>query len=186
MRGSSARGANSLLVATCKADDAGGVDAVVAFGPLALLFLGRGYVDPAPRARPAPRFEASRGTLGEIGPDLLVANLATSRVVDDPDAWTSGRRPCFPAEGGAGANWIPANPDRRIGRAAIVSISASDCCIDAAIHESLAIEAGDPEPRWCLARRSDRDHRSVMRLLRRPPPGREQALGPRAGSSKQQ
>jgi len=81
MRGSSARGANSLLVATCKADDAGGVDAVVAFGPLALLFLGRGYVDPAPRARPAPRFEASRGTLGEIGPDLLVARLVHASAV---------------------------------------------------------------------------------------------------------
>jgi len=29
-------------------------------------------------------------------------------------------------------------------------------------------------------------HTKVMRLLRRPPPGREQALGPRAGSSEQQ
>ena len=73
MRGSSARGANSLLVATCKADDAGGVDAVVAFGPLALLFLGRGYVDPAPRARPAPRLDATRGISAGIGPALLVA-----------------------------------------------------------------------------------------------------------------
>jgi len=73
MRGSSARGANSLLVATCKADDAGGVDAVVAFGPLALLFLGRGYVDPAPRARPAPRFDSARGLLAANACALLFA-----------------------------------------------------------------------------------------------------------------
>ena len=72
------------------------------------------------------------------------------------------------------------------GRAAIVSIPASDCRIDLAIQELLAIEAGDAEPRWCLARRSGTGHRRVMRLLRRPQPGREQALGPRAGSSKQQ
>jgi len=34
------------------------------------------------------------------------------------------------------------------GRAAIVSISASDCRIDAAIHKSLTIAAADAEPRW--------------------------------------
>ena len=34
------------------------------------------------------------------------------------------------------------------GRAATVSISASDCRVDAAIHKSLAMEAKDLEPRW--------------------------------------
>ena len=55
-----------------------------------------------------------------VGPvvvsDVLIANLATSRVVDDPDAWTSGRRPCFPARGGAGACGILASADRSVGQ----------------------------------------------------------------------
>jgi hypothetical protein len=43
------------------------------------------------------------------------------------------------------------------GRAAIVSISASEGRIDAAIHESVAIAAGDAEARWCFARRRGSD-----------------------------
>jgi hypothetical protein len=42
-------------------------------------------------------------------------------------------------------------------RNAIVSISASDCRIDAAIHKSLAaIAAAGAEPRWYFAQRSGR------------------------------
>ena len=40
------------------------------------------------------------------------------------------------------------------GRAAIVSISASDCRIAAAIHNSLAVAPADADPRWYFARRS--------------------------------
>jgi hypothetical protein len=69
-------------------------------------------------------------------------------------------------------------------RAAIVSISASDGLIDAAIRESLAIVAGDPEPPACFG---DAERlRPRAREVRRPQLGHEQALGPRAGSSKQQ
>ena len=42
----------------------------------------------------------------------------------------------------------------RSGRAAIVSISASDRRIAAAIHNSLAIARADADPRWHFARRS--------------------------------
>ena len=62
--------------ATSRADDAGGLDAWVPVGPEALLFLWRGYADPAPRARPAPRFDAARRLLAETLSPLLVARSA--------------------------------------------------------------------------------------------------------------
>ena len=50
----------------------------------------------------------------------------------------------------------PAARPRRAcyGRAAIVSISASDCRIAAAIHNPLAIAPADADPLWYFARRS--------------------------------
>ena len=52
--------------------------------------------------------------------------------------------------GSSGACSVPAKARCYKGRAAIVAISASDCRIDGAIHESLAIEAGDTEPTLTL------------------------------------
>ena len=54
---------SDLLLATCGADDRGGLNAVVMVAPDALLFLWRGYADPAPRTRPAPRFHSAKGLL---------------------------------------------------------------------------------------------------------------------------
>src|SRR5437764_6230177 len=48
-RGLLAEIGSDLLVATCGADDVVGLNAVVMVGPEALLFLWRGYADPAPR-----------------------------------------------------------------------------------------------------------------------------------------
>jgi hypothetical protein len=50
-----------LLLAIGGADYADGLNTVVTVGPVALLFLWRRYGDPAPQARPAPRFDSARG-----------------------------------------------------------------------------------------------------------------------------
>ena len=75
-----------LLVATCGADDADGVNAVVPVGPEALLFRWRGYADPASRTRPAPRFHAPRGLMAETLTPPLLANLETPPVAGGPAA----------------------------------------------------------------------------------------------------
>jgi hypothetical protein len=49
------------LLATCGSRQPVAADVVVEAGPNALLFFRRGYADPAPQARPAPRFAATRG-----------------------------------------------------------------------------------------------------------------------------
>ena len=67
------------LVATRGAYDAGGLNAVVTVGSEALLFLWCGYADPAPRASPPPRFDATRGISAESGPALLVATSRGGR-----------------------------------------------------------------------------------------------------------
>ena len=59
-----------------------GSDVVVTVGLNALLLVRRGYVDPAARACPGPRFECARGVSGEIGADLLFANLETRGVIE--------------------------------------------------------------------------------------------------------
>ena len=59
--GHAAREPRAPSFATCGADDLGGLNAVVTVAPEALLFLWRGYADPVPRARPAPRFDSARG-----------------------------------------------------------------------------------------------------------------------------
>jgi len=96
-----ARGPLVVLLATSGADDAGGLNAVVTVGLAALLlpFPWRGYADPAPRVRPAPRFDAARGTSAEIGPDLLLASLEHLGVVDDDGTVrVVVLRPWFPKE----------------------------------------------------------------------------------------
>ena len=69
---------SDVLIATSGADDARGVNAVVAVGRAALLFLGRGYPDPAARARLRPCFDSARGLLAANASDLPFANLATA------------------------------------------------------------------------------------------------------------
>ena len=69
-------------LAICGADDPGDLNAVVTFGPGALLFLGRGYADRAPRARPAPRFDSARGLLAETLSSLQLAKLGHRGGVD--------------------------------------------------------------------------------------------------------
>jgi hypothetical protein len=83
--------------ATCGADDADGVNAVVPVGREALLFRWRGYADPASRTRPAPRFHAPRGLMAEtLTPPLLAEHEGSDQhardtcfvfaaVVDDGD-----------------------------------------------------------------------------------------------------
>ena len=61
-------------LATCGADDAGGLNVDVTIGPEALLFLGRGYADPAPQSRPGSRFDSARGLVAANASALLLAN----------------------------------------------------------------------------------------------------------------
>ena len=72
-----ARNPTALVFASRREDDAGGVNGVVTVGLAALLLLGRGYAERAPRARPASRFRASRGASAESSPALLVASCAS-------------------------------------------------------------------------------------------------------------
>ena len=72
---------------------------------------------------------------------LAVRSAATCKRAWLSLAWRSSHRPRHPRR-----CWM--------GRAAIVSISASDCRIAAAIHNSLAIAPADADPRWYFARRS--------------------------------
>jgi len=72
--GASSQDRGDVLFATCGADDVGGLNAVVIVGPEALLFLWLGYADPAPRARPAPRFDVARGLAAETLSALLLAS----------------------------------------------------------------------------------------------------------------
>jgi len=74
----------ALVFATGGADYAGGLNAVVTVGSVALLFLWRGYAGPAPRARPAPRIDAARGVWVANAIALLVAKLTHLRGVDRP------------------------------------------------------------------------------------------------------
>jgi hypothetical protein len=62
-----------LHVAACGARHAFGAEAVVTVGPNPLLFFRRGHADPAPRARPGPRFDATRGLSHEIARDAQFA-----------------------------------------------------------------------------------------------------------------
>jgi hypothetical protein len=65
------------------------IDRIVCEGDL--LFVHVVYGKTASRqAHPRTRFRVPRRLSAQITSSLLVANLATSRVVDDPDAWTSG------------------------------------------------------------------------------------------------
>jgi hypothetical protein len=81
-----------LRFATCGADDAVGLNAVVPVRPEALLFLWRGYADPASRARPGPRFHVARDLLAETFTSLLLANLAHPRMVGGSVVAITGRK----------------------------------------------------------------------------------------------
>jgi len=69
-------------------------------GPEALLFLWRGYADPAPRVRPAPRFDYARGLVAANACALPFAKLATRRVVGPNDGSAASRSPCFSPSAG--------------------------------------------------------------------------------------
>jgi hypothetical protein len=73
--------ATHLVFATCGADDPGGLNAVVMVAPEALLFLWRGYADPAPRARPAPRFDSGRGLLAANACALPFARSESQKLL---------------------------------------------------------------------------------------------------------
>ena len=81
-----------LPLATGGADDAGGPNAVVTIGPKVLLFLLRGYADPAPQARPGPRFDPSRGVLAPNACVLLLAKLGHRSVVNGAASGVIGTR----------------------------------------------------------------------------------------------
>jgi hypothetical protein len=71
----------SPILATCGSRHAVGPDVVVTVGSNALLFLSRGYADPAPQARPAPRFDATRGISRGMVRDAQFANCASAGIV---------------------------------------------------------------------------------------------------------
>ena len=73
--------ARALVFATCRFGHAVGLEVVVTVDSSALLLFWRGYADPAPQARLAPRFECARGISAEIAPDPQFAKLETHRVV---------------------------------------------------------------------------------------------------------
>ena|SRR5579884_908298 len=62
------------LFATSAADDPSHLNAVVTVGPGALLWLWRGYADPAPRTAHEPRSRSPTGLFGQTLSSLLVAN----------------------------------------------------------------------------------------------------------------
>jgi len=66
------------LLATCGADDPGGLNAVVTIGPEALLFLRRGYAARRRRSRPGSCFDSARGLRAANGCALLLAKPAHS------------------------------------------------------------------------------------------------------------
>ena len=68
------------LLATCGSRQPVAADVVVEAGPNALLFFRRGYADPAPQARPAPRFAATRGVSRGMVRDAQFATSESSRV----------------------------------------------------------------------------------------------------------
>ena len=92
----SAQIGSDLLVATCGADAADGLNAVVPVGPEALLSLWRGYADPGSRTRPGPRFHAPRGVLAETLTPLSLASLGSLGVIGGAKSAALVLRPWFP------------------------------------------------------------------------------------------
>jgi len=81
-----AANASALLVATCGSRQPVAADVVVEAGPNALLFFRRGYADPAPQARPAPRFAATRGVSCGMVRDAQFATSGARRDLWSPVA----------------------------------------------------------------------------------------------------
>jgi hypothetical protein len=79
------------LLATCGSRQPVAADVVVEAGPNALLFFRRGYADPAPQARPAPRFAATRGVSCGMVRD---AQFARSRSRDASPALEHEHKVC--------------------------------------------------------------------------------------------
>jgi hypothetical protein len=77
------------LLATCGSRQPVAADVVVEAGPNALLFFRRGYADPAPQARPAPRFAATRGVSCGMVRDAQFATCRARPVVCPPVAETA-------------------------------------------------------------------------------------------------
>ena len=65
------------VFAGCDAGHAVGPDVVATVRPNALLSLWRGYADPAPEARPRPRFDPMRGPTRGIARDAQFARSTT-------------------------------------------------------------------------------------------------------------
>jgi len=80
-QGPRVRGRADAVFATRGADDASDLNAVVPVGRGALLFLWRGYADPAARTRPAPCSDAATGLLAETLSAPLLASSATGTVL---------------------------------------------------------------------------------------------------------
>jgi len=74
------------LLATCGSRQPVAADVVVEAGPNALLFFRRGYADPAPQARPAPRFAATRGVSCGMVRDAQFATSGARRDLRSPVA----------------------------------------------------------------------------------------------------
>ena len=70
------------LLATCGSRPAVGPDVVVTVGPDALLFFWRGHADVPPRARPGPRFHATRGLSHGMARDAQFATCETGRLAE--------------------------------------------------------------------------------------------------------
>lgn len=72
------------LVASCAYRTAVGSDVVVTMCPNALLFVRRGYAEPAPQARRAPRFQFARGLAGGVARDAVFATCRASFLTHRP------------------------------------------------------------------------------------------------------
>jgi len=81
------------LLATCGSRQPVAADVVVEAGPNALLFFRRGYADPAPQARPAPRFAATRGVSCGMVRDAQFATSAHQCLLPICKRWAPNERP---------------------------------------------------------------------------------------------
>jgi hypothetical protein len=106
--------ASALLFATCGAVHAVDLNAADRVASEALLYLRRGYADPASRARPGPRFHVPTGLAAETLSAFLLANLATLELVTDGASAAVSSLPCSQAKQGR-FGVSPVSADSRAG-----------------------------------------------------------------------